>query len=67
MIDVLKALFENIIDTLVIGCLCVLCVILAFLAVVSFPVKKVRVWLGKQIMKIADTMDYYLDESGKDG
>ena len=65
MIEVLKVFFENMIDTIVISFLFVVCIILVVLALVLFPIKRARIFIGHQMKKIADTMDYFLDNSGE--
>lgn len=65
MIEVLKAFFENMIDTIIVSFLFVVCIILAVLALLLFPVKRARIFIGHQIKKIADTMDFFLDNSGE--
>lgn len=65
MSEVLKAFFENIIDTIVISFLFVVSIILAVLALILFPIKGARIFIGHQIKKIADAMDYFLDNSGE--
>ena len=60
MRELLKALFENIIDTFVISCLVVICLTLAVIAFVLYPVKSIRFFIGNQMKRIADTMDYFL-------
>lgn len=65
MIEVLKAFFENIIDTIVISFLFVVSIILAVLALILFPIKGARIFIGYQIKKIADAMDFFLDNSGE--
>ena len=63
MSEILKALFENIIDTVIISCLVVICLTLAVIAFVLYPLKSVRFFVGYQLKRIADAMDYFLSNT----
>lgn len=65
MNEVLKAFFENMIDTIIVSFLFVVCIILAVFALVLYPVKGARIFIGHQMKKIANAMDYFLDNSGE--
>lgn len=63
MRELLKSLFENIIDTFVISCLVVICLALAVIAFVLYPVKSIRFFIGNQMQRIANAMDYFLNNT----
>lgn len=63
MIDIIEAFSENIVETIVIILLCAVALIFYLLAIVSFPIKRVRLWFAGQMIRISRTMDYYLNES----
>lgn len=63
MIDIIKAFSENIVETIVIILLCIVAILFYLLAIVSFPIKRVRLWFAGQMVRISRTMDYYLRES----
>lgn len=63
MIDIIKAFCENIIDTIVITLLSIVCILLFICALIFFPFKSIKVWFSKQINKITNAMEYYLTQT----
>lgn len=63
MSDIFKTLFESIVDTLVIGCLLVICLIFIVIAFAIYPLKRARVCIGHQLLRIVNAMDYYLTDT----
>lgn len=63
MIDIIEAFSENIVETIVIILLCSVAIIFYLLAIVCFPIKKVRLWFAGHMIRISRTMDYYLRDS----
>ena len=45
------------------SCLVIICLILGLLGFMIYPIKKARRFLGRQLRRVADTMDYYLTET----
>ena len=63
MIEVISTFFESLIETFIMSCLVIICLILGLLGFMIYPIKKVRLFLGRQLCRVADTMDYYLTET----
>lgn len=63
MIEVISTFFESLIETFIIGCLVIICLILGLLGFMIYHIKKARLFLGRQLRRVADTMDYYLTET----
>lgn len=63
MIKVIPTFFEGLIETFIMSCLVIICLILGLLGFMIYPIKKVRLFLSRQLYRIADTMDYYLTET----
>lgn len=63
MTEVLSRVFESIIETFIISCLFIICLILGLLGFMIYPIKKARIFWGRQLRRVADTMDYYLTET----
>ena len=63
MIEVISTFFESLIETFIMSCLVIICLILGLLGFMIYPIKKVRLFLGRQLHRVADTMDYYLTET----
>ena len=61
MNEILKSLFGLIIDTTVVIVLLIFGLILAAIAFIFYPIKGIRIFIGKQIKRIADTIDYFLN------
>lgn len=62
MKDVFKVLFENIIDTIVISYLVIVSLILIAIAFVLYPIKGIRFFIGEQVGKIVDVIDYFFED-----
>ena len=60
MSEVIKTIFENIIDTIVISCLLVICLAFIIIAFAIYPLKRARVCIGHQLLRITNAMDYFL-------
>ena len=63
MIEVISTFFESLIETFIMSCLVIICLILGLLGFMIYPIKKARLFLGRQLYRVADTMDYYLTET----
>ena len=63
MSDILKTIFESIVDTLVISYLLVVCLFFIVIAFAIYPLKRARICIGYQLLRIANTMNYYLEDS----
>ena len=63
MIEVISTFFESLIETFIMSCLAIICLILGLLGFMIYPIKKARIFLGRQLNRVADTMDYYLTET----
>lgn len=62
MKEIISTLFENLIDTIVITYLLVACLILMILAFILYPFKNIRYFIGYQLLRLVDTMDFFLDK-----
>lgn len=63
MTEVLSIVFESIIETFIMTCLAIICLILGLLGFIVWPIKKARLFIGKQLNRVADTMDYYITDT----
>ena len=63
MIEVISTFFESLIENFIISCLIIICLILGLLGLMIYPINKARLFLGRQLHRIADTVDYYLTET----
>lgn len=63
MIEVISTFFESLIETFIMSCLVIICLILGLIGFMIYPIKKARLFLGRQLHRVADTMDYYLTET----
>ena len=61
--DILKTIFESIVDTLVISYLLVVCLVFIVIAFAIYPLKRARICIGHQLLRIVNTMDYYLTDT----
>lgn len=52
-------IFEKIIETLVIAPIFIVALCLFLIALILFPLKKVRIWLMIQALRIVDVWAYY--------
>lgn len=51
--------FEKIIETLVIAPIFIVALCLFLIALIIFPLKKVRIWLMIQVLRIVDVWAFY--------
>ena len=63
MTDILSKVFEIIIETIVIIPFIITSFILLIFAGIFYPIKKINKWLIKQIIRITDTWDYYIENA----
>lgn len=57
---IISTIFEKSLNLIIIGLLFIICVVLASLAFILYPIKKARVFIGKQLYRIGYTMEYFL-------
>ena len=63
MIDILSKIFEIIIETIVIIPFVITSFILLIFAGIFYPIKRINKWLIKQIIRITDIWDYYIENA----